>query len=556
MSFLNQAGKTEKWEFGGGSWVVGSFSQVGAEKLTELEKLLCYFSYFQTNIPLIEINTETKKITSKTGTYFITEFSNPSVSINVKIDEDKESDFMLNPTQTFSLYEIWLLLWDISEGKAKLVNFNAYEKSDNYYLLGFGTLQDGGSFFKINGSIQLDGNIIDLNSSKRLSNLENNFLDLKIDKLKYTTDESANNRIKELYVNKDFVDELGYEKINVYGLFYNTSIKKYVIGIRGIKREENDQIVLYTYESLYKDIIHALKYQNRIIALVRASITEDNTDNVGNGTAFATEYSFNNYSLKQEFLNSNYIFQGLNVSLVTDSISTFEGYLADDEYETWYPKEDVTNPEQMWWSILFKETGMKLLKLAGWSGSLVTGDATSEITAKAGCSTKRINDLKNENIYPNIIINYIGYNDIKSGKILGDYKANSPFPSETSDMQIFSEAYATMIKKELRTYTKAKIFCCTLIPNTYQSANGTSFPYISQGEDSATMQDYNNRIREIAINMGCEVIDFAGAGITLQNYLLFTQTIFHVHPNLDGQKLLGAKAITEITKKLNNLSTF
>lgn len=38
VSFLNQAGKTEKWEFGGGSWVVGSFSQVGAEKLTELEE--------------------------------------------------------------------------------------------------------------------------------------------------------------------------------------------------------------------------------------------------------------------------------------------------------------------------------------------------------------------------------------------------------------------------------------------------------------------------------------------------------------------------------------
>lgn len=38
VSFLNQAGKTEKWEFGGGSWVVGSFTQVGAEKFTELTK--------------------------------------------------------------------------------------------------------------------------------------------------------------------------------------------------------------------------------------------------------------------------------------------------------------------------------------------------------------------------------------------------------------------------------------------------------------------------------------------------------------------------------------
>lgn len=38
VSFLNESGDTEKWEFSGGSWAVGGFSQVGAEKLTELSK--------------------------------------------------------------------------------------------------------------------------------------------------------------------------------------------------------------------------------------------------------------------------------------------------------------------------------------------------------------------------------------------------------------------------------------------------------------------------------------------------------------------------------------
>ena len=37
VSFLNESGDTEKWEFGGGSWAVSSFEQVGAGKLTELE---------------------------------------------------------------------------------------------------------------------------------------------------------------------------------------------------------------------------------------------------------------------------------------------------------------------------------------------------------------------------------------------------------------------------------------------------------------------------------------------------------------------------------------
>ena len=36
VSFLNESGDTEKWEFAGGSWAVSSFEQVGAGKLTEL----------------------------------------------------------------------------------------------------------------------------------------------------------------------------------------------------------------------------------------------------------------------------------------------------------------------------------------------------------------------------------------------------------------------------------------------------------------------------------------------------------------------------------------
>ena len=36
VSFLNESGDTEKWEFSGGSWAVGGFEQVGAERLVVL----------------------------------------------------------------------------------------------------------------------------------------------------------------------------------------------------------------------------------------------------------------------------------------------------------------------------------------------------------------------------------------------------------------------------------------------------------------------------------------------------------------------------------------
>ena len=46
VSFLNESGDTEKWEFSGGSWVVGGFSQVGSKKLDELESNISYQSNY------------------------------------------------------------------------------------------------------------------------------------------------------------------------------------------------------------------------------------------------------------------------------------------------------------------------------------------------------------------------------------------------------------------------------------------------------------------------------------------------------------------------------
>lgn len=45
VSFLNESGNTEKWEFGGGSWGTGSFSQVGAGKITELSNKTAGVNY-------------------------------------------------------------------------------------------------------------------------------------------------------------------------------------------------------------------------------------------------------------------------------------------------------------------------------------------------------------------------------------------------------------------------------------------------------------------------------------------------------------------------------
>ena len=45
VSFLNESGDTEKWEFSGGSWAIGGFSQVGAKKIDKLNYLTKVYSY-------------------------------------------------------------------------------------------------------------------------------------------------------------------------------------------------------------------------------------------------------------------------------------------------------------------------------------------------------------------------------------------------------------------------------------------------------------------------------------------------------------------------------
>ena len=60
VSFINSAGDTEKWEFGGGSWSVSSFSQVGAEKLTKLDSKTLLVKETAVNAGDIMYNKSTK----------------------------------------------------------------------------------------------------------------------------------------------------------------------------------------------------------------------------------------------------------------------------------------------------------------------------------------------------------------------------------------------------------------------------------------------------------------------------------------------------------------
>ena len=238
---------------------------------------------------------------------------------------------------------------------------------------------------------------------------------------------------------------------------------------------------------------------------------------------------------------------GKTVSVIGDSISTFADYLADSTYLKYFPKYDVTSVEQTWWKLMLNKSGMVLHKNCSYSGSYVTGSSTSTTDASAGCSTKRINDLAKNGVAPDIVICFIGINNLQTstaGTELGNWKGGT-LPSEGT-INTFSEAYALMVSKILKKYPKTEVFLCTLLDTNKDGwdNDGTSFP---TNKDSRTLKDYNDMIRFIAEAFGVNVIDIHACGVNWFN--LGTFTADGLHPNAEGMKQIAKKMLAEISAK-------
>ena len=243
-----------------------------------------------------------------------------------------------------------------------------------------------------------------------------------------------------------------------------------------------------------------------------------------------------NFDSRKINVNSQYPLSGKKLSILGDSISTYQGYLPSG-YATFFPTEDVDNVNKTWWKMLIDETNMELGQNCAWSGSPVSGDGESTSNAYAGCSTKRVNDLSLNGI-PDIIIIFIGINDFgPSPKPLGDWSAKNSFP-EDGTKNTFSEAYALMLSKVITKYPKAQVFCCTLLQSGKDSKD-MSEPnvYPTKNTLGNTLDEYNDIIRNISIGYGCPVIELGTCGIRFGNFNYYTVGD-NLHPNYEGHKLM------------------
>lgn len=240
---------------------------------------------------------------------------------------------------------------------------------------------------------------------------------------------------------------------------------------------------------------------------------EDGTDTVADEAQDAAENTEEEIAL-----------EGLGLSILGDSISAYDGYIPTG-FNIFYPiSGELTDVSQMWWMRLLDETGMELCANDSSSGSTCAGDSLSTDDPQYGCSGFRISLLAGkQGRMPDVIIIYMGTNDLLNGIPLGDNDGTKLV--EEGVIENFSDAYSLILDKIASDYPIATVYCCTLPPI---GAWGTKQPFETLTTHlGLTSEDYSERIRVIAENKGVSVIELSDCGIEIDNMGEMTEDGIH-----------------------------
>lgn len=230
---------------------------------------------------------------------------------------------------------------------------------------------------------------------------------------------------------------------------------------------------------------------------------------------------------EETVLAENPNFEGLSLSILGDSISTFEGWIPEG-CSVFYPLHgNVTKVSQTWWKRLIDDTGMELCSNGSSSGSTCVGDSLCIDDPKYGCSGYRISLLAGQQgKMPDVIIIYMGTNDLLSDIPLGDNDGTRLV--EEGMIGNFSDAYTLILDKLESDYPIAQIYCCTLAAVGDWGTDRPFVPFVNGL--GLTSEDYSKQIRLIAENRGIAVIDLLNCGIEIDNMDVLTLDGVHFTP--------------------------
>lgn len=231
--------------------------------------------------------------------------------------------------------------------------------------------------------------------------------------------------------------------------------------------------------------------------------------------------------------------KGRSVSILGDSISTFEGYIPSGN-RAYYNEAGGADVNMTWWKRTMNRCGLSLNVNNSYSGSRVSN--TRDDGQDWGIEMAKHLD---NGTAPDVILIYMGINDYISKVPMGEYNGRGPIP--TTD-QTFRESYAQMLHNVLTTYPTAKVYACTL-PPVERSTGDTSNP--DKNGIGIYLTEFNEAIRELCRAFCVEVIELESCGLHQHNGSIYMhdfdeETGGFVHPNSEGHRLISHKVIKSL----------
>lgn len=232
--------------------------------------------------------------------------------------------------------------------------------------------------------------------------------------------------------------------------------------------------------------------------------------------------------------------EGAAVSIMGDSISTFQGYIPAGYYDFFPENGLVSDVNDTWWKRVLDEEEWTLCVNGSSSGATCVGDSTSMDNPQCSCNEFRTGGLSgSDGTAPDIIIVYMGTNDFLQSIPLGDNDGTRAVAE--GQVAMFGDAYTLMLDKLRVKYPASQIYCCTI---TQVGGYGTDTPYVEMVNGvGLTTADYSARIAQIAGTKNLPVIDLQGCGIAVEN--LHNTTADGVHPTPEGMQYI-AEAVRKV----------
>ena len=219
-------------------------------------------------------------------------------------------------------------------------------------------------------------------------------------------------------------------------------------------------------------------------------------------------------------------YEGKRVSVVGDSISTFDGVSNNTDinatlgehflyYTPTRPEVPVLSREDTWWQQVIDAMGMELCVNNSSSGTRIRTDINGAINAayKERCVQLHTNDGKE----PDVILVFMGTNDftrdmVNVGRLENlDYAAVEALVDAGKESpETVCEAYATMLYKMQKRYPQAEIYCMLILPRRVNPVPGRE-DYSMYGQPTF----FNEMLRSIAEHYGCKVVDLEHCGVPL-----------------------------------------